>query len=146
MQNIRDLTGQKFNHLTAIKLVGKDNQNKLLWLFKCDCGNEKIIRGTNVTTGNIKSCGCKKRGMNVKNTEKQLYYTKNLHGDKLLSKTDLYKNNKSGVTGVHQRKSDGRYICYICVNGVKKSTTKSTFYDAVKWREDQLTRYQLDRG
>lgn len=137
MQNFRDLTGQTFNHLTAIKYVGLDKQNKSLWLFKCDCGNEKVIRGTNVTTGHIKSCGCKTRGMNFKHSEKQLYYTTHLHGDKLRSKTDLYKNNKSGVTGVHKR-SDGRYHCSICVNGVKKSTTKSTFYDAVKWRENML--------
>lgn len=143
MSNFRDLTGQKFNFLTAIKLVGKDNNKHTLWLFECDCGNEKVIRGTNVTNGHIKSCGCKMKCYFNNESEKHKFYNKHLHGDKLRSKTDLYKNNTSGVTGVHQRKSDGRYTCYICVNGVKKSTTKSNFYDAVKWREDHLKRYQL---
>lgn len=138
MQNIRDLTGQTFNHLTAIKCVGKDNQNKLLWLFKCDCGNEKVIRGTNVTTGHIKSCGCKKRGMNLKHNEKHRFYVTKLHGKKLRSKTDLYCNNKSGFTGVHKRKSDGRYSASICINRTHYQTTIKNFYDAVKWREIML--------
>ena len=141
MQNFKDLTGQKFNHLTAIKYVGLDNTKHSLWLFKCECGNEKILRGTNVTNGHIKSCGCKTRYVGFKNSEKQLYYTKRLHGEKLRSKTDLYKNNKSGVTGVHKRKSDGKYHCSICVNGKYYQTTKKNFYDAVQWRENMLKKF-----
>jgi len=46
--------------LTAIKRIdGKRNKDKkAMWLFRCDCGKEKIISGTAVKSGNIKSCGC----------------------------------------------------------------------------------------
>ena len=29
-----------------------------MWLCKCECGNEKILRGTELRTGKINSCGC----------------------------------------------------------------------------------------
>jgi hypothetical protein len=135
MQTRRDLTNQKFNKLTAIKYVGKDKNEKTLWLFKCECGNEKVIRGTNVTSGTIKSCGvCTKKKCNFKQSQKQKEYTTKLHGDRLRSKTNLYKNNKSGYTGIHKRKNDGRYTCSICINGKKYQTTKSTLEEAINWR------------
>ena len=57
--------GQKFNRLTAIKFVEMRGKSRQYWLFKCDCGNKKIISVGNVKSGQIKSCGClrKKHGM-----------------------------------------------------------------------------------
>ena len=45
--NYKDLTGKKFNHLTAIKpLFEKSNRGEMIWLFKCDCGNyHKSVEG-----------------------------------------------------------------------------------------------------
>ena len=54
---IKDISGQKYGRLIAIKQVGKDGRH-VLWLFKCDCGNETITRATSVRSGNTKSCGC----------------------------------------------------------------------------------------
>ena len=48
-----DISGLKFQNLTAIKTT-----NKKYWLFRCDCGNEKIIRKDGVVEGVVKSCGC----------------------------------------------------------------------------------------
>lgn len=53
-----DLTGKKFGMLTVIKRDGADNQRNPTWLCKCDCGNEKIVRGNLLKSGNTKSCGC----------------------------------------------------------------------------------------
>ena len=50
--------GDKFNRLTAIESKGKDKHGRLLFLFKCECGNEYIGRGTEVKNGYTKSCGC----------------------------------------------------------------------------------------
>lgn len=57
MSKKSDISGQKFNFLTAIKFEYSKN-NKHFWLFKCDCGNEKVIGKTYVLTGHSKSCGC----------------------------------------------------------------------------------------
>lgn len=55
---MKDITGQKFNRLTAVKFVKKDNKRKPYWLFKCNCGKEKVIGKYSVVHGRTKSCGC----------------------------------------------------------------------------------------
>jgi len=54
-----DLTGKKFNHLTAIKYIGKTKFGGKIYLWKCDCGTEKEIEAANVKSGHIIACGCK---------------------------------------------------------------------------------------
>jgi len=58
---MKDYTGIKINRLTALNFVKRENGNTY-WLFKCDCGNEKIIRSNNVFrkggVNPIESCGC----------------------------------------------------------------------------------------
>ena len=53
-----DITGQKFNMLTAIRYDHTANNGTVYWLFKCDCGQEKAIIKTHVVTGKKKNCGC----------------------------------------------------------------------------------------
>jgi hypothetical protein len=52
-----DITGLKFDRLTVIKFV-EIKKNFAYWLCKCDCGNEKIIRGVHLRGKQIRSCGC----------------------------------------------------------------------------------------
>ena len=52
---IKDLTGQKFNHLTPVKIV---QHNPVYWLCRCDCGNFTTVLSSNITGGKVKSCGC----------------------------------------------------------------------------------------
>ena len=40
------------------KFAGRTWYNATLWFCKCDCGNEKIIQGSNLQNRNIQSCGC----------------------------------------------------------------------------------------
>jgi hypothetical protein len=53
-----DLTGQKFNSLTILKHLGKDNERNQIYLAKCDCGAEINAQGSDIKTGKIKTCGC----------------------------------------------------------------------------------------
>lgn len=52
-----ELTGQKFGILTVIGF-SYVSKRKSYWLCKCECGNEKIIQGVNLTLEKTKSCGC----------------------------------------------------------------------------------------
>ena len=54
----KDLTGQVFGKLTVVNFAGRDKRGILTWLCKCECGNEKTLTGSNLTTGSTKSCGC----------------------------------------------------------------------------------------
>jgi RNase P protein component len=58
--NVKDITGQTFYKLTAIKPVGRSEKQCVIWLFKCSCGNMIERPGTDVKCGKIKSCGCLK--------------------------------------------------------------------------------------
>lgn len=59
MGKYRDLTGQKFGRLTVVEYAGRDKSNHSLWLCRCDCGEQKVIRGHDL--GRTKSCGCYQR-------------------------------------------------------------------------------------
>lgn len=57
----KDLRGQKFGRLTVVDRVEKPEGLKgtqAYWLCKCDCGEESVVRGTNLVSGSTQSCGC----------------------------------------------------------------------------------------
>jgi len=61
MVPIKDLTNKKFGRLTVVEITNeRDSSQHVLWKCKCDCGNPKIIivRGSHLTNGRTKSCGC----------------------------------------------------------------------------------------
>ena len=61
-----NLTGKQFGRLTVISKTDEKRRNKLTWLCKCTCGNEKIVAGADLRSGHTKSCGCDQYGHNVK--------------------------------------------------------------------------------
>ena len=48
--------GTKFGKLTFIKWIPNTTPRQAL--YKCECGNEKVLIASNVTTGRTISCGC----------------------------------------------------------------------------------------
>lgn len=65
-----DITGQRFGRLVAVKFIKYDHKHRDVWLFKCDCGNEKEMPASYVKWGRVRSCGClateKTRDINLK--------------------------------------------------------------------------------
>jgi len=59
----------KFNRLTPIRFI-KKLKSVPIWLFKCDCGNEKEIRLYDVKNEKTKSCGCLSSEINRKRLTK----------------------------------------------------------------------------
>lgn len=57
MGKIKDLTDKTFGKLKVIKRVGSNKYKKATWLCKCSCGNEIIVVGNSLTSGNTRSCG-----------------------------------------------------------------------------------------
>jgi len=50
--------GQKFNKLTAIKVVSKSKNGTFIWECLCDCGNISKVRTCQLKNNTTKSCGC----------------------------------------------------------------------------------------
>lgn len=64
-RNFNDLSKQVFGKLTVIEKVNniskRKTSNHVYWKCLCKCGKEVIVRGTSLTSGNTKSCGCIKK-------------------------------------------------------------------------------------
>jgi hypothetical protein len=56
---VTDISGQKFNRLTAIRYHGSRN-GRARWECLCDCGSKLVVDGKSLRNGNTKSCGCYK--------------------------------------------------------------------------------------
>lgn len=74
-----NITGKKYNYLTAIRFDHYNKRKDPYWLFKCACGNEKVLRKSKVVNNETKSCGCLARAF----ADKLIRHNK--------SRTKLYK-------------------------------------------------------
>lgn len=52
-----DLTDLVFGRLTVERIVAPSNKRRN-WLCGCSCGKTVVVRGSALTTGNTRSCGC----------------------------------------------------------------------------------------
>lgn len=73
----KDITGQKFHHLTVIGYAGKNKHGQTMWKCLCDCGNECVVVKSELTgKRGTKTCGCshfKQNGM-VRSPEYMTYW------------------------------------------------------------------------
>lgn len=53
-----NLVEQRFGKLTVIERADNTSRGNTRWRCKCDCGNEKIALGYDLTHGRTVSCGC----------------------------------------------------------------------------------------
>lgn len=53
-----DLTGKKFNRLTALEATERRRSNGVVWKCRCDCGNITYVDTSGLQNGYTKSCGC----------------------------------------------------------------------------------------
>lgn len=57
-RKIIDVTGQKYNSLTPLKLIGVDEWRGALYECQCDCGNMTVASTSELRSGAKKTCGC----------------------------------------------------------------------------------------
>lgn len=58
MKKNKDLTNKRFGKLVALHIYNDKTESHIKWYCQCDCGNTTIVRGTSLTRGITKSCGC----------------------------------------------------------------------------------------
>ena len=79
MAKAKDLTGMKFGRLTVIERA-ENKGKKVAWLCQCECGNEKVVRGSDLKGDKVVSCGCynreKTKKMNEENWKDEEYRKK----------------------------------------------------------------------
>ncbi len=62
-----DLSGQKFNKVTMVRVNGRSAGKHLTYLCTCECGSEFTTEGYKVKQGHTKSCGCLQKQAAVRN-------------------------------------------------------------------------------
>lgn len=120
----KDLTGLKFNRLTVISFHHSVGYKKY-WLCKCECGNEKVLYRSDITTGNTKSCGCQ-----LKDT---LVARNTTHG---MAKTRFYTIWRDMLQRC-QDKNSVNYLKY----GAKGIDVVEEWLDFEKFKEDLYDSY-----
>lgn len=55
---VKDLAGQRFGKLIALRHVEGPFGQNARWKCLCDCGKETITRGNRLVQGSTRSCGC----------------------------------------------------------------------------------------
>lgn len=85
MRQWPDLTGQRFGMLVVTAQAESTATGQRRWVCWCDCGNERIVMGSNLKRGTTVSCGCKRY--------------KNLEGQKIGKLTVIGRSDKYGSRG-----------------------------------------------
>lgn len=65
-----NMIGKKFGKLTVLSQAEKDKSLKSRckrYVCQCDCGNIITVNGNSLRTGHTTSCGCTRKGKNIKN-------------------------------------------------------------------------------
>jgi hypothetical protein len=57
----KDLTGQRFGRLVAVKMLPHRLRREVVWQFLCDCGTSVERPTGDIKRGNASSCGCLRR-------------------------------------------------------------------------------------
>ena len=103
--SINNLNGRRFGRLTVIAFHGYSESKKssALWMCKCDCGKNKVVKGGNLTNKNRSSqtlsCGCLREETLKTSSSLQAIHFEGTHIGRIKNKK-IAENNTSGKTGV----------------------------------------------
>lgn len=61
VNNYKDVIGQTFGYLTALRYAGSAKKGGAVWECRCKCGTTITVRGNSLRNGHTKSCGCIKK-------------------------------------------------------------------------------------
>lgn len=72
--------GQRFTYLTVIERAGSDTYGNKMWKCQCKCGSEAVVRGGNLKSGAVRSCGCLAKANALKHGESRTRLYRIWHG------------------------------------------------------------------
>lgn len=106
MPKLVDLSGRKFGKLTVIEQHGHIG-DKVAWLCRCECGNEKVVSGSNLITSQTTSCGCV-----WKSTMKDVHTTHGMRHTKIYKIWEAMKRRCDSPKAERYPQYGGRGIKY----------------------------------
>lgn len=133
----KDITGQKFGLLTAIKPIEK-GKNGTKWLCQCECGNFHTTTVTYLLNGDCKSCGCYKY-----EPFKEMITKHGMTGTRIYSIWNSMRNRCNNPNALRYKDYGGR--------GIKCCEEWNDFKEFLKWAnsngyKDDLTLDRIDNN
>jgi len=115
--NRLNLVGKRFGRLLVIRDAGNrirpDGNKESMWECLCDCGNTKVIMGTNLRWGDTNSCGCynKEKVKALRSIPVEEYRVNRIMG---IYKRNAHKKNLSFELTREQVRELISSNCYYC--------------------------------
>jgi len=112
IQKIEDLSGQTFGRLTVLSLnEDRGKFGQVVFLCKCECGNEINVCSGHLKSGHTRSCGCLTRDMaSARCGPKSPVWNPNLTDEEREDKRD-FKEYKEWRKSVYERDN---HTCQKC--------------------------------
>lgn len=144
--NTKIRPGDRFGRLTVVAETEERYHGTIVWVCKCECGNENKVPSARLSRGHTRSCGCMLDEHLSSVREKLVVDGTNLGH---IASKKISKNNTSGHRGVTYNVATGKWRAYIGFKG--KIITLGGFdriEDAVKARlgaEEQYFKPTLEK-
>jgi len=143
MLKTKDITGQKFGRLVAIRLMDERRNSHTVWECKCDCGNVAYVLYSNLKRGGTNSCGClqrEKASQNGKNS------ANDITGQKFGRLTAIRptEQRKRNVV-IWECKCDCGNVAYVLYSNLKRGSTKSCGCLSREIRVEDITGQRFGR-
>lgn len=90
---IEDISGGRFGKLTVLKRDGRNENGKILWLCRCDCGQYKHFTKEYLKTSRNPNCGCEISERVIAATKHGMSYSKLYYKWSSMKSRCLNKNN-----------------------------------------------------
>ena len=138
MSALIDLTGNKYGLLTVISRSENAPNGVAVWKCKCECGNITFVRGNNLKSGGVKSCGCLRKIVNKRRTTHNMSKTR-LYREWTSIKARCCYNSQKGY------KSYGKRGIKVCDEWVDSFETFASWATSTGYQDD-LTIERIDNN
>ena len=129
-----DLAGQRFGRLLVLYEFGRAKNGQVLWKCRCECGNECVVRSTNLKNQRTQSCGCLRRdgmierktihGLNTKH--RRLYYSIRNHFKRISDSSSVYQ----GWTIDPRYPNNAQGVANFCLDLIELQPKMSELYES----------------
>jgi len=138
-----NILGETYGRLKVIAPAGLDKYKYALWLCRCDCKKEIVVRGVDLRRGTVQSCGCLE-------LENQAIMMDERRKNNLAEESELERRKKfkiattniSGCRGVSWNTKTNKWTANITVKGKRIYLgVFSTLEEAIDTRKDAEEKY-----
>lgn len=141
-KHFKDFTGKTINNMQFLRAVGRNKYKCWMWEIRCFCGREFVTEGNDITSGKIKSCGCKLNSEQLKNANYEESIRNSLYAQ-LKNRGPRRGHNVTLTREEHHKLISGD--CYYCgqsPNQTKKLNGHQIFANGID-RLDNDIGYEL---